>query len=86
MAKEEEQFIADTLKKLESQLERLKDPIPWHVAHGRMRSRRQMKVVQGQREEQIGEVGRALQALRCDGNRKFTFIRDKDGAISGFRI
>ncbi len=83
---QEEQFIIETIEKLESQLGGLKEPIPWFIAHGRKRSRRQMREVQGQRKEQIDEVERALQALRDDGNIEITFIRDKDGTISGFKI
>lgn len=83
MAKEEEQFIVDMIEKLESQLEELERPIPWHVAHGRIRPRKQMQEIQDQRKKQIGEVGRDIQALKGDGNIKITFIRDKDGTILG---
>jgi len=86
VAKEEEQFIADTIEKLGSQLEKLERPVPWHVAHGRRRSQQQMQKIRDQRKEQMSEVGRALQALKSDGHTEITFIRDQDGHISGFKI
>lgn len=86
MAKEEEQFIVETVEKLEVQLDQLKKPIPWHIAHGRRRSQRQMQQVREQRGEQMSEIERALQALKSDGHLEITFIRDQDGHISGFKI
>ena len=86
VSKEEEQFIAETIKKLESQLGGLKEPIPWHVAHGRRRSEKQMRQIRNQRGEQIPEVEKALQALRSDGNMEINLIRDRDGEIVGFKI
>ena len=83
---EEQEFVDLSRGRLESQLEELERPIPWHVAHGRIRPRKQMQEIQRQRKKQIGEVERALQALRGDGNIEITFIRDdKDGTILGFK-
>lgn len=83
---EEQEFVNLSRVSFESQLKELARPIPWHVAHGRRRSRKQMQETQGRRKKQIGEVERALQTLRGDGNIEITFIRDdKDGTILGFK-
>lgn len=86
MAKEEEQFIVETIEKLEAQFEWLNKPIPWHISHGRRRSQRKMQEIRDQREKQMSEVERALQALKSDGHLEITFIRDQDGHVSGFKI
>jgi len=85
MAKEEEQFIVDTIPKLESQLKSLEEPIFWTIAHHRRRSVKQMAGARSQREKQKDDVKKALLTLRGDGNIEVTFIRDKDGNISGFK-
>lgn len=78
--------VTDFVNRLERTAEGLRKPLFWIVAHGKRRSRSEMRIAREQREGQLRTVKDALEILKSGRELEVEFFKDNAGKIRGFKV